>query len=76
MRVIVGDGQPIEAPNDVIKLTEEGCLFHDWLQANRTAVVVVRPDRYVFGAADRPDELNELVGKLIEGLTASESGRG
>lgn len=75
VRVIVGDGQPIEAPDGVIKVTEEGRLFHDWLQVNRTAVIIVRPDRYVFGAADRPDELNELAGTLIEGLAASESGR-
>ncbi|HVZ53254.1 MAG TPA: bifunctional 3-(3-hydroxy-phenyl)propionate/3-hydroxycinnamic acid hydroxylase [Pseudolabrys sp.] len=74
-RVVIGDGRPADAPDDVIKVTEEGCLFHDWLRTNRTMVVVVRPDRYVFGAAANPDELNELVGELIDGLAAPESGR-
>jgi 3-(3-hydroxy-phenyl)propionate hydroxylase len=44
--------------------------IRDWLDANRIAAAIVRPDRYVLGTASSEDRLKELVGLLQEPITA------
>jgi 3-(3-hydroxy-phenyl)propionate hydroxylase len=68
-QVIVADRMLIDAPHGAICAVEEGHLLRDWLHSNGATVVVVRPDRYVFGAADNADELNELVGRIFYSLS-------
>jgi 3-(3-hydroxy-phenyl)propionate hydroxylase len=36
-------------------------VFRDWMERQRCPVALVRPDRYVFGLASTPAELNRLV---------------
>ncbi len=62
-QVVIAD-QPSDAPGGVPALAEEGHLFSDWLRAHGVAAVVVRPDRYVFGAAANAEQLNDLVRQL------------
>jgi 3-(3-hydroxy-phenyl)propionate hydroxylase len=52
----------------VLTVRETGALFADWLKMNGVAVVVVRPDRYVFGGAENAAELNDLVRELTNRL--------
>ena len=47
---------------------EAGTVFADWLGANDCAAVVVRPDRYVFGAARTAGELRGLVHLVASAL--------
>jgi 3-(3-hydroxy-phenyl)propionate hydroxylase len=51
-------------------VVERDGLFADWMLQHGAAAVIVRPDRYVFGAAGSAGELNMLVGQLLEGLGA------
>lgn len=48
-------------PQEVLCVEETDTLFADWLSQLGCAAVVVRPDRYVFGAAANAKELNRLV---------------
>jgi 3-(3-hydroxy-phenyl)propionate hydroxylase len=50
-----------DAGNDVQYLVETDGLFTTWLSQHGRAAVVVRPDRYVFGTANEPAQLNRLV---------------
>ncbi len=49
-------------------LQEVGNLFASWMKANGVSAVIVRPDRYVFGAANDKNDLNRLVEELASGL--------
>jgi 3-(3-hydroxy-phenyl)propionate hydroxylase len=65
-RIIIGSaGQgrppPGTAPDDVLYVEETDMLFADWMSQMGCAAVVVRPDRYVFGAAVNAAQLNRLV---------------
>ncbi len=39
-------------------------LFEQWMSGMRCGAVVVRPDRYVFGAAENADQINGLVAAI------------
>ncbi|MCC8961533.1 bifunctional 3-(3-hydroxy-phenyl)propionate/3-hydroxycinnamic acid hydroxylase [Bradyrhizobium sp. Pear76] len=67
--VITASGESTEA-DGILSVVERDGLFADWIRHHRAAAVIVRPDRYVFGAADGADELNGLVAQLFEGLGA------
>ena len=67
--VIVAAAAANEAAGGSGVLREEGSLFSDWLRANDVSVVVVRPDRYVFGGADNADQLNDLIRQIAVGLS-------
>jgi len=56
--------------NDVQHLTETDTLFADWMTQLGSLAVVVRPDRYVFGAASDAAQLNRLVAALKQQLCA------
>lgn len=62
-RIVIGTlGQAQATPGEGIRVfTEADTLFADWMQNLRCSAVVVRPDRYVFGAAAGAAELNRLV---------------
>ncbi|MCK9914379.1 bifunctional 3-(3-hydroxy-phenyl)propionate/3-hydroxycinnamic acid hydroxylase [Microbacteriaceae bacterium K1510] len=72
--VVVGDKTPAEATDGVITLIEEGHLLADWLRSRDVDVVIVRPDRYVFGAASSAGQLNELVECCLSSLAVKEDG--
>ena len=63
VRATVGPAQPTPArPGDEVRhLVEADTLFAQWMQQLGCEAVVVRPDRYVFGAASDPAQLNRLV---------------
>ncbi|QPF86262.1 bifunctional 3-(3-hydroxy-phenyl)propionate/3-hydroxycinnamic acid hydroxylase [Bradyrhizobium genosp. L] len=67
--VIATSGQSCDA-DGVLTVVERDALFADWMRENAVAAVIVRPDRYVFGAATSADELNMLVGQLLQNLSA------
>ena len=65
-QIIIAAGDAGFGKHRVLK--EDGRLFSDWLLANGVAVVIARPDRYVFGAATNADQLNGLINELYSGL--------
>ncbi|MDH2383937.1 bifunctional 3-(3-hydroxy-phenyl)propionate/3-hydroxycinnamic acid hydroxylase [Bradyrhizobium sp. CER78] len=70
--VITTSGESGDA-DGVLSVVERDGLFADWMRQHGAAAVIVRPDRYVFGAAGNADELNLLVGQLLEALGAAPS---
>jgi 3-(3-hydroxy-phenyl)propionate hydroxylase len=55
-------------PPDVVVLTEQDPLFANWLAESGAAAAVVRPDRYVYGVARTPDDLQPLLDRLSKSL--------
>jgi 3-(3-hydroxy-phenyl)propionate hydroxylase len=51
-------------------LIEQGALLRNWLREHQARAVVVRPDRYVFGAAASAAELSALLAQLERQLFA------
>ncbi|KWV47150.1 hypothetical protein AS156_19995 [Bradyrhizobium macuxiense] len=49
---------------------ERDGLFAGWMRDNAVGAVIVRPDRYIFAAAADADELNRLVGQLLQTFNA------
>lgn len=47
-------------------LVEHGSLLADWMRSFRCEAVLVRPDKYVFGATANPQELNRYVLEIGE----------
>jgi len=56
--------KPVAASGAVKSFVETDDLFAGWLTARGVIAVVVRPDRYAFGAARNVDELNTLIAEL------------
>ncbi|MGL3213739.1 hypothetical protein [Bradyrhizobium sp. BR 1433] len=54
----------------MLTVIERDSLFADWMRQHDSAAVIVRPDRYVFGAARNAGELSMLVGQLLQNLSA------
>jgi 3-(3-hydroxy-phenyl)propionate hydroxylase len=63
VRAIVGSAEqtPARHGDEVRSLVEADMLFAQWAQQLGCEAVVVRPDRYVFGAASDAVQLNRLV---------------
>jgi 3-(3-hydroxy-phenyl)propionate hydroxylase len=59
-RIVIG-APPALASDDVLTVEAADTLFADWMAQMGCTAVVVRPDRYVFGAADNAQQLNRLV---------------
>ena len=68
--VITASGESGEAAG-ILTVVERDGLFASWIRQHAAAAVIVRPDRYVFGAAASPDELNLLVQQLLQTLGAA-----
>jgi 3-(3-hydroxy-phenyl)propionate hydroxylase len=67
--VVITDMSAPIAASGITVLREQGSLFSDWLRAHGVSVVLVRPDRYVFGAAANSKELNGLIEQIAAGLS-------
>ncbi|WP_338831013.1 bifunctional 3-(3-hydroxy-phenyl)propionate/3-hydroxycinnamic acid hydroxylase [Bradyrhizobium sp. 27S5] len=67
--VITASGESTDA-NGILTVVERDGLFADWMRQHGAAAVIVRPDRYVFGAAGGAGELNMLVEQLLQNLSA------
>ena len=67
--VITTSGAP-SSFQAVLTVVETENLFTDWMRQNAVATVIVRPDRYVYGAAENARQLNMLVEQLIQNLRA------
>jgi 3-(3-hydroxy-phenyl)propionate hydroxylase len=61
-RVVIGG--PAPATGGVRHLAECGDLFAGWMARHDAAAVVVRPDRYVYGAARDRGGLNRMMASL------------
>jgi 3-(3-hydroxy-phenyl)propionate hydroxylase len=62
-RVVIGLPEQMDSVrgDEVRYLAEADTLFAAWMRQLGCAAVVVRPDRYVFGAASDAEQLNRLV---------------
>lgn len=69
-RVVIAASGESTHSDGVLTVVERDGLFADWMRQNAVSAVIVRPDRYVFGAAGTADELNMLVGQLLQNLSA------
>lgn len=69
-RVVIATSGESTDVNGILTVVERDGLFADWMRQNAVAAVIVRPDRYVFAAADSADELNMLVQQLLQNLSA------
>lgn len=67
--VIAASGEPSDR-GGVLTVVENDNLFGGWMRQNAVAAVVVRPDRYVYGAAENAGQLNMLIGHLLQNLRA------
>ncbi len=67
-RVVIAASGEGSNRDGVMTVVETERLFADWMRDNAVEVVIVRPDRYVFGGADDVGQLNMLVNNLIEEL--------
>ena len=59
---------------NVRRFEETETLYTDWMSQMGCAAVVVRPDRYVFGAASDARALNRLVAAVWKHVYGNESG--
>jgi len=70
-RIVIATSGESAVADGVLIVVERDGLFAGWMRDNAVAAVIVRPDRYVYAAADSADELNMLVEQLIEELRAT-----
>ncbi len=59
------------AAEEHFSVAETEGLFANWLKANACRVVLVRPDRYVYGVASNRDGLKRLVAHFAEHMPLS-----
>ncbi|MCP1967165.1 bifunctional 3-(3-hydroxy-phenyl)propionate/3-hydroxycinnamic acid hydroxylase [Bradyrhizobium elkanii] len=69
-RVVIATSGESADRGGILSVVERDGLFAEWMRQHGAAAVIVRPDRYVFGAAGNADELNMLVGQLLQNLSA------
>jgi 3-(3-hydroxy-phenyl)propionate hydroxylase len=67
-RVVIADAGESMRRDGIATLVESDGVFTNWMRENQVDAVIVRPDRYVFAGAGNADELNMLIGNLIEAL--------
>jgi 3-(3-hydroxy-phenyl)propionate hydroxylase len=65
--VIAGTGESSTREGIATFVEGEG-IFLNWMRENQVSAIIVRPDRYVFAGASNADQLNMLMGNLIEAL--------
>lgn len=68
--VVISDSGARARHDGVLGVVETDGLFTGWMRQNAVAAAIVRPDRYVYGAAADADELNMLIGHLLQALGA------
>jgi 3-(3-hydroxy-phenyl)propionate hydroxylase len=66
VRVVLraGPAENDAADHDMITLTAKDALFANWLVETEATAAVVRPDRYVYGAAGTVSDLARLIRNL------------
>jgi 3-(3-hydroxy-phenyl)propionate hydroxylase len=69
-RVVIAASGESSNRDGVMTVVENERLFADWMRANAVEAVIVRPDRYVFAAAENAERLNMLIAQLIQNLRA------
>jgi 3-(3-hydroxy-phenyl)propionate hydroxylase len=57
-------GPEKDAMRDVLELFETGDVFHSWRALHDATITIVRPDRYVYGVARSPIELELMMHAL------------
>ena len=67
-RVIIADAGESSTGDEISTVVESDGVFSSWMRENELGAVIVRPDRYVFAGASNADQLNMLIGTLIEAL--------
>jgi 3-(3-hydroxy-phenyl)propionate hydroxylase len=67
-RVIVAGAGESATRDGISTVVESDELFSNWMRENQVDAVIVRPDRYVFAGAGNADQLNMLIGTLVEAL--------
>jgi 3-(3-hydroxy-phenyl)propionate hydroxylase len=67
-RVVIADAGESVRRDGIATFVESDGVFTNWIRENQVGAVIVRPDRYVFAGAGNADELNVLMGNLIEAL--------
>lgn len=67
-KLLVSSEPPLSAASDLLTLQERDGLLASQLAEMNARVLVVRPDRYVFGAAGSPDELRDVLRQLFASL--------
>ncbi|UPJ46425.1 bifunctional 3-(3-hydroxy-phenyl)propionate/3-hydroxycinnamic acid hydroxylase [Bradyrhizobium sp. 200] len=67
-RVAITDAGESSTRDGIATLVESDGVFTSWMGENTVSAVVVRPDRYVFAGASSANDLNMLIGSLIEEL--------
>jgi len=67
-RVVIAAESDTQARSDTLVLVETEGQFSTWLQEQGAEAVVVRPDRYVYGAAATGAELESLIERLSRDL--------
>ena len=65
-RVIITDAGESSRRDEISTVVESDAVFSSWMRENEVGAVIVRPDRYVFAGASNADQLNMLIGTLIE----------
>jgi 3-(3-hydroxy-phenyl)propionate hydroxylase len=74
--VIAASGEP-SARDGILTVVESENLFGGWMRQSGVAAVMVRPDRYIYGAAENAEQLNrlgvQLLGSLHAGRTLQEA---
>ena len=64
-KLLVSSAPPASAASDVLAVQESDGLLANQLAELDAQVLVVRPDRYVFGAAGSSDELRDVLRQLF-----------
>ena len=59
---------------DTLMLQERETLLSDWLCNLGAVAAVIRPDRYVYGAASSPEELRRIVRELADEMSPATRG--
>lgn len=62
--VIARSAPDSEQGSATLAVTERDSIFSDWIGAMNASAVLVRPDRYVYGSAKTPEQLQGLVRSL------------
>ena len=67
-KVVISDDWPDVDDARAIYLSETDGFFAEWLSASKSAAVIIRPDRYVYGVAADRGELQVLVRNVGDAL--------
>lgn len=73
-RLLLGDAPSPDS--EVLRLREADGLIAGWLRRMGASAALVRPDRYVYGAAAAPSQLARMANDVVVALNPAASGAG